>query len=59
VQKAFEPFSSQPPSTLTAEVRPAAASEPAPASVSPQAPIFSPRASGVTQRRRCSGEPNL
>jgi len=59
VVNVFEPFRIQPPSTFSARVRVPAASEPAPGSVRLQAPIFSPRARGTSQRRRCSSLPNL
>ena len=59
VVKVLEPFRIQPPSTLSARVRVPAASEPAPGSVRLQAPIFSPLASGVSQRGFCSSLPNL
>ena len=47
VMKVFEPFSTQLSPSRTAVVRVAAASLPAPGSVSPHAPICSPRASGT------------
>ena len=59
VVKVFEPLRIQPPSTFSARVRVPAASEPAPGSVRLQAPIFSPRASGTSQRCFCSSVPNL
>ena len=49
----FDPFSTQPPSVFAAVVRMAAASLPEVDSVSPHAPIFSPRASGTRYRCFC------
>ena len=57
VMNVFEPFSTQSGPSRTAVVRVPPASEPAPLSVSPQHPIFSPRASGVRKRRFCSSVP--
>ncbi len=59
VVKVLAPFRIQPPSTRSARVRVPAASEPAPGSVRLQAPIFSPLASGTSQRCFCSSLPNL
>ena len=59
VVKVLAPLRIQPPSTFSARLRVPAASDPAPGSVRLQAPIFSPLASGTTQRRRCSSLPNL
>src|SRR3990170_3733804 len=50
----FVPEMRQPSPSGTAVVRSAPASDPEPASVSAKAPIFSPRASGGTNPRRCS-----
>ncbi len=47
VVKVFDPFSTHPPPSRVAVVRMPAASLPDVDSVSPQAPIFSPRASGT------------
>jgi hypothetical protein len=54
--KALLPFSTQPPSRGSARVCRAAASEPEPGSVRPQAPSTSPPASRGSQRRFCSVE---
>ena len=48
----------QPPSTRSARVTSAPASDPAPGSVSAKPPMRSPRASGGTNRARCSSVPN-
>ena len=48
----------QPSPSASARVRSAPASEPASGSVSANAPICSPRASGGTKRARCSSVPN-
>ena len=53
----FAPEMRQPPSSRVAEVRREPASDPASASVSANAPISSPRASGGTKRARCSSVP--
>ena len=53
----FVPVIVQPSSSATAAVRSAPASEPASGSVSANAPIASPRASGGTKRLRCSSLP--
>ena len=54
----FVPAMCQPPSLRVAVVTSAPASDPAPGSVSANAPIVSPRASGGTNRARCSSLPN-
>ena len=54
----FEPFSTQPSPSGEAVVRKEPASEPDPGSVSANAPSCSPRASGGTNRERCSSLPN-
>ena len=54
----LEPFSTQSSPSDTALVRSEPASEPAPGSVSANAPSCSPRASGGTKRARCSSVPN-
>ena len=59
VMKAFVPSSTKASSASTARVSIAAASEPAPGSVRPQAPRTSPRASGGTYRSRCARVPKL
>ena len=59
VMKVLEPLSTQlgrRPAPRSCAVPPA--SEPAPGSVSPQQPTFSPRASGGRKRRFCSSLPN-
>ena len=55
----FEPVIDQPSPVATAAVRSAPASEPASGSVSANAPIASPRASGGTKRLRCSSVPKV
>jgi hypothetical protein len=57
VMNIFVPLITQPPSARRAVVAIPAASEPASGSVSPNAPIASPFASGVSQRRFCSSVP--
>jgi hypothetical protein len=54
----FEPSSSQPSSCRLAVVRMPLASEPAPVSVRPNDPSFSPVASGRSQRSFCASDPN-
>ena len=54
----FAPVMRQPSPSASARVRSAPASEPASGSVSANAPICSPRASGGTKRARCSSVPN-
>ena len=54
----FVPEMRQPSPSGVAVVRIAPASEPEPDSVSANAPSFSPRASGGTNRSRCSSVPN-
>ena len=54
---ALLPFSTQPSAHGSARVRSAAASEPEPGSVRPQAPRISPRASRGSHRCFCSVEP--
>ena len=58
VMNCFVPEMRQPSPSGTAVVRSAPASEPEPASVSANAPIFSPCARGGTNRSRCSSVPN-
>ena len=55
----FVPVIVQPSPSGSAAVRSEAASEPASGSVSANAPIFSPRASGGTNRDLCSSVPNV
>ena len=55
----FAPVIVQPSPSATAAVRSEPASEPASGSVSANAPIASPRASGGTKRLRCSSLPKL
>jgi hypothetical protein len=55
--KRFEPEMCQPPSSGVAAVRSDPASEPDSGSVRANAPIDSPRASGGTNRARCSSVP--
>ena len=55
----FVPVSRQPSPSRSAFVRSERASEPEPDSVSANAPIFSPRASGGTSVWACSSVPNL
>src|SRR5919204_4597638 len=55
----FVPVIRQPSSTGSARVRNAPASDPDSGSVSANAPITSPRASGGTNRERCSSVPNM
>ena len=57
VTQAFAPFSTQPPSVRTACALRLAASEPASASLSANAPSSSPRASGFSQRCFCASLP--
>ena len=57
VMKAFEPSITHSSPSRVAVVRVAPASEPASASVSPNAASRSPRASGGSQRLRCSSVP--
>ena len=54
----FVPVSRQPSPSRSARVRSERASEPEPDSVSANAPIFSPRASGGTSVCACSSVPN-
>src|SRR5204863_2380077 len=56
VMNALLPFSTQPPSRASARVRSAAASEPEPGSVRPQAPRTSPRASRGNHCCFCAAE---
>src|SRR5947199_10838914 len=58
VMKALLPFRTHSPSRHSARVRRAAASEPEPGSVSPQAPSTSPEARRGRYRRFCASEPN-
>ena len=58
VVNVFEPFSTQPSPSRTAVVRMPAASLPEVDSVSPQAPSFSPRASGTRYCCFCASVPN-
>ena len=55
----FEPVMRQPSPSGSARVRSEPASEPASGSVSANAPIPSPRASGGTKRARCSSVPKV
>ena len=55
----FAPVIVQPSPSATAAVRSEPASEPASGSVSANAPIASPRASGGTKRLRCSSVPKV
>src|SRR3546814_1813504 len=55
----FEPFSTYPPSTFSARVRIADASEPASASVSAKAPIMPPDSSSGRKRACCSTLPSF
>ena len=55
--KALVPFSTHAPSRSTARVRSAAASEPEPGSVSPQAPSTAPEARRGRYVCFCAGEP--
>ena len=57
VMNCFVPEMRQPSPSATAAVRSAPASDPDPDSVSANAPIFSPWASGGTNRSRCSSVP--
>ncbi len=59
VVKIFEPLSTQPPASRTARVSRLPASLPAEASVRPQAPICSPRASGTRYRSFWASVPNM
>ena len=59
VVNTFAPFSTQQSPDLAAVVRSPAASLPDVASVSPHAPIFSPRASGFRSVCFCSSLPNI
>src|SRR2546426_320575 len=59
VMKALLPFRTPSPSRHSARVRRAAASEPEPGSVSPQAPSTSPEARRGRYRRFCASEPNV
>ena len=56
--KAFCPVSTHPSDTRSALVRSERTSEPAPGSVSPNAPSRRPSASGRSHRSRCSSSPN-
>ena len=56
--KRFDPAIRQPPFSGVADVRSDPASDPDSGSVSANAPIWSPRASGGTNRARCSSVPN-
>ena len=58
VMNALLPFRTQPSALGSARVRSAAASDPEPGSVSPQAPRISPRASRGSHCCFCSGEAN-
>ena len=58
VMNILEPSITHSPSSSRAVVRVAPASDPAPASVSPNAPSRSPEASVGSHRRRCSSLPN-
>ena len=58
VMKVLLPLTTQPPSVFFAVVLIDATSEPAPGSVIPRAPIFSPLMPGTTQRCRCHSSPN-
>ena len=58
VHHCFVPLIRQPSPSGDAVVRSEPASEPEPGSVSANAPIASPRASGGTNRSRCSSVPN-
>ena len=58
VMKAFCPLSTHPPDTCSALVRSDRTSEPAPGSVSPNAPSCRPSASGRSHRSRCSSSAN-
>ncbi len=58
VMKVFEPLSTQPSPARVAVVRMLAASLPEVDSVSPQAPSFSPRASGARNCALCASDPN-
>ena len=59
VVNVFEPFSTQPLPVFVAIVRMPAASLPEVDSVSPQAPICSPRASGTRYFCFCASVPNI
>ena len=58
VMKIFEPLITHSPPESSARVREAAASEPAPGSVSPNAASFFPLARSGSHSRFCSSEPN-
>jgi hypothetical protein len=58
VMKVFDPFSRQPSGVRVAVVRMPAASLPDVDSVKPQAPSFSPLASGTSHRCFCASVPN-
>ncbi len=57
VMKIFEPFTTHSPSRSSARVRVAPASDPAPGSVSPNAPSLRPEARSGSQSRFCSSVP--
>ena len=59
VVKLLDPFRTQQAPARAAVVRMPAASLPEVDSVSPHAPIFSPRASGARYRRFCASVPNI